>query len=104
MELQQVVKTKMKNKKYLAKLGVEMQQAQAIPFSPYAEFMLATKGRYYRNNDNGRLYSRLQVWLRENKDPYAIKRIINGVHIKYQPFDKPGWYNSQIVDRNKVGI
>lgn len=104
MDLQSVVERKMKNKGYLAKLGREMQAAQAIPFSPYAQFMLATKGKYYRHNDTGRLFSRLQVWLRESGDSYSIKRILNGSHIKYQPFDKPGWRDGQIVDRNKVGI
>jgi len=82
----------------------EIVQAQTIPFSPFAEFMNATKGRTYTDMYTGEKLSRFKVWLRENKDKGSLKRVIDHTHAQYVSEDKDGWINGSIVDKQRAGI
>jgi len=78
--------------------------AQLVGFSPYAKFMNATKGLYYKDMETGERLSRFKVWLREHHDDFSIKRVVMHLHSKYVSYDKEGWKDGHIVDRDKVGI
>ena len=78
--------------------------AQSVPFSPYARFMNATKGLYYKDMTTGDDVHRFHVWLREKHSPTSIKRIIRHEHSNYVAMDKEGWTNGIMVDKQKAGM
>ena len=75
--------------------------AARMPFSPYADFMNNTRGRLYTSKVNGRTYTRLQVWLRENHDKGEIERLKAGHSTRYSWFDKSGWKNGRLLNEFK---
>jgi len=82
----------------MKQLNNEYELAKKVPFSPYALFMNHTRGLNFTNRINGRMYTRFQVWLRENKDEAEIERLKNGTSNKYKPSDKKGWKDGILLN------
>lgn len=82
-------------------INKESEIASRTPFSPYADFMNNTRGRLYTSKVNGKTYSRLQVWLRENHDKGEIERLKAGHSTRYSWFDKAGWKNGRLLGNFK---
>jgi len=76
-------------------LNRERTYAGNIPFSPYAQFMNATRGLLYIDNVTKKHYTRLQVWLREMKNKSEIERLKLHNSSKYKSYDKEGWKNGR---------
>jgi hypothetical protein len=81
----------------MKELSREIIEAQKKPFSQYAEFMNQTRGLNFTHRINGRMYTRFQVWLIEQKDKAEIERLKNGTSTRYTPTDKTGWKNGRLL-------